>query len=128
MVSRGKGPANTRNYIVARLREDPSTFRTTARRQPQPPVRLREVSGAGPVRSCAQGPDLYVVRGLTVDRSLKARWLDDENVAIESVESPFGRMPDEGAPKSGARHGTHDNDVGHLSISKASQGFSGVTS
>lgn len=26
MVSRAKGPANTRNYIVARLHEDPSAF------------------------------------------------------------------------------------------------------
>lgn len=77
--------------------------------------------------SCRHGPDFHVVCGLTADWTSKFRGLHDENVAIESVENPFGRMADQGAPQPRACDGTHYYDVSLLLINEARQGLGRVT-
>jgi len=55
---------------------------------------------------------LDVVRRSTAHRGLEARRLDDQHIAFQRIENPFGRMADQGAPDARSGNYAQHQNVG----------------
>jgi len=84
------------------------------------------IAGSKDIAAAVRCASRDVMRRPAAHRSLKARRLDDQHIALQRIENPLGRMADQRAPDARTRNCTQRHDVRGLAPGNTRKKLCGV--